>query len=94
MASNAIASLASMFLSLLAVQLSQLTPRLVAIPHQPPTLLIDCHTGVFLYALSMGRIESAAPDCCSSVVAMGTCLFVKPLLSNGCCIYTYSEVII
>jgi hypothetical protein len=27
------------------------------------------------------------------IVAMQTCLFVKPLLSNGCCIFAYLTVV-
>jgi hypothetical protein len=29
-------------------------------------------------------VEKTALHCCSSVVTLGTCLFAKPLLSNGC----------
>jgi hypothetical protein len=29
----------------------------------------------------------------SLIIAVGTCLFAKPLFSNGCCIFSYSAVV-
>jgi hypothetical protein len=34
-------------------------------------------------------MENTVPHFYSSTVAMGTCLFAKPLLSNGCCTFAY-----
>jgi hypothetical protein len=33
------------------------------------------------------RVESTPPRCCSTIVSVRSCLFVKPLLSNGSCIF-------
>jgi hypothetical protein len=54
---------------------------------------LSSHTGIFLCVVSMDCIENTAPHCCSSIVTMGTCLFGKPLQSNGCWIFSYSAVV-
>jgi hypothetical protein len=41
----------------------------------------------------MDCTENTTLHRCSSIVATGTCFFVKPLLSNGCCIFAYLTVI-
>jgi hypothetical protein len=41
----------------------------------------------------MGRVENTAPHCCSSVVSVATCLFAKPLFSNGFSIFAYIAVV-
>jgi hypothetical protein len=41
----------------------------------------------------MDRTENTVPHGCSSVVAMGTCLFVISLFNNGCCIFSHLAVI-
>jgi hypothetical protein len=69
------------------------TSRLAAISHQPPTLLTDSNSTdqtldlPYLKHLGTDHVENTAPHCCSSNVAMGTRLFAKPLLSNGCFIF-------
>jgi hypothetical protein len=50
------------------------------------------HLTVNLYHLELldkDRIEITA-HYCSSIVAVGSCLFVKLLVSNGCFIFAYS----
>jgi hypothetical protein len=44
----------------------------------------------FFFALGPDRVENTA-RCCISNVAMETCLFAKPLLSNGCRLLAYSS---
>jgi hypothetical protein len=46
-----------------------------------------------LYFVGMDSTENTVHHCCSSVVAMGTFLFAKPLLSDVCCIFAYLTVI-
>jgi hypothetical protein len=41
----------------------------------------------------MDRTESIVPLFLFPVVAMQTCLFAKPLLSNGYCIFVYFAVV-
>jgi hypothetical protein len=54
---------------------SELIPRLAAISHQPPTLMIELSSriAIFVHALGTDRIENIA-HYCSSIVAMVTCL--------------------
>jgi hypothetical protein len=40
----------------------------------------------------MNRLENIS-HCCNSIVSVGTCLFAKPLLSNGSCIFAYLAVV-
>jgi hypothetical protein len=56
----------------------------------PPSLSL-----LYFPTLNLSRLLHLGTDrtentvhCCSSTVAAGTCLFAKPLLSNGCCIFT------
>jgi hypothetical protein len=76
-----------------------LTYILAAISYQTPTLLIhwtQVTAGPDLSRLkpfSTDCIENTAPHYCSSIVAVRTCLFAKPLLSNGCHIFTYSAIV-
>jgi hypothetical protein len=39
------------------------------------------------------RTENTLIHCCISTLAMGTCLFAKPLLYNGSCIFYYLVVV-
>jgi hypothetical protein len=41
----------------------------------------------------MDRTENTVHHCCSSTAAVGTCLFVKPLLSNDSCVYAYLAIV-
>jgi hypothetical protein len=59
----------------------------------PALLPLHSHTGVFLYEVGIGPVENTT-HYCSSIVAVGTCLFAKPLLSNGCCIFAYSVAVV
>jgi hypothetical protein len=45
------------------------------------------------YPLGTYRVENTAPHCCSSIVAVGICLFAKPFLSNDCRTFAYSAVV-
>jgi hypothetical protein len=44
---------------------------------------LSSRIGVFLYALALDRGENAV-RCCTTIVSVGTCLFAKALVSNGC----------
>jgi hypothetical protein len=41
----------------------------------------------------MDRTENTVPLLLFPIVAVQTCLFAKPLLSNGCCIFAYLVVV-
>jgi hypothetical protein len=41
------------------------------------------------YNISARTAQKRPLLCCSSIVSAGTCLFTKPLLSNGCLIFVY-----
>jgi hypothetical protein len=47
-----------------------------------------------LKPLGTGRVGNTAPQCCSSIVSIGKCLFEKPLLSNGSYIFNYLAVVV
>jgi hypothetical protein len=38
--------------------------------------------------------ENTVSHCYSSIVGMETCLFAKPLLSNGCCIFAHLAIVV
>jgi hypothetical protein len=42
----------------------------------------------------MDRTENTVRQFCMAIVAMGTCLFSKSLLSNGCCKSAYLAVVV
>jgi hypothetical protein len=41
-----------------------------------------------------GPRRNTATHCCSSIFAVRTCFFAKPLLSNGSCIFAYLAVVV
>jgi hypothetical protein len=41
----------------------------------------------------LGRTENTVLHCCSSIDSVGTCLFAKPLLSNGSFIFAYLALV-
>jgi hypothetical protein len=47
----------------------------------------------YIYSLGTDRTGNAFHQFCSSIVAIGTCLFEKPLFSNGCCIFDHLVVV-
>jgi hypothetical protein len=57
-------------------------------------LRLPCNGSCFsLYSPGGNHTETTILHYCSSVVAMGPCLFVKLLLINGCCIFVYLTVV-
>jgi superoxide dismutase len=65
-----------------------------------PTLLVilttDSQAGSYLKSTSCSSdcTESTTPHCCISIFALGKCLFAKPLLSNGSCIFAYLAIVV
>jgi hypothetical protein len=77
-------------------RISQLTPRLAAISHQPPTLLIELtqlNSNLVPLVTHRHGPHRKHLSMLSLIIGVGTCLFAKPLLSNGCCIFSYSAVV-
>jgi hypothetical protein len=70
-------------------QLTITEPQLLSdsLTHQPTPLTCPA------YNISAQTAQKTPFLCCNSIVAMQTCLFAKPLLSNSCCILAYLVVV-
>jgi hypothetical protein len=69
--------------------------RLAVISHQPSILLLtNCSSQLVRLITSWhGLHKNVAPHCSSSIISMGTSLFVKVVLSACSCIFAYLMVV-